>query len=177
MKLPIFTSIIFALLIIPCLGQSEKRDQQKLIYSTVYIDIEKVGKGKPIYADDSEERVWLKLVNNTKWSIYLGVFVFGDEENEGLFYDVERGKDESPNTEIPRGYNRGHSSSGDSELKSGNSITFSVPKNHLAGSLKIRIDFTYEWEYASEKKPRLYSRTRNSVYLSSSDLKSFLNKK
>jgi hypothetical protein len=71
--------------------------------------------------------------------------------------------------EIPRGYTRGHGGSPDSELKSGKSISFSVPQNHLNDNLKIRIYFTYEWErdvsFAEDSNPQ------HSVFFSSSDLK------
>lgn len=177
MQLTLFTVIIFALCIIPCSGQNVNRNKQELIYPAVYIDIEKVGKGKPIYAGDSDERVWMKLVNNTKWSIYLDMFVFGDDEKTGLFYEVEKVRENLSNKAIPIGYRRGHSGSGESEIKIGESVSFSIPKNHLADNLKIRIDFTYEWEHPEERKSPDYSYTRNSVFITSSDLKRFLNKR
>jgi TonB family protein len=142
---------------------------------SIYVDFIRVGKGEPIRIEDSEERVWLKFVNNTKWSVYLSVFDIGDNEN-GLFYDVEKIRDDFSNQEIPRGYNRAGAGSPDSELKSGKSINFSVPQNHLADNLKIKIDYTYKWEF-TEDLNNSYSIPINIIYIYSFELKKFINTK
>jgi len=117
----------------------------------VYIDFVKIGEEQPIRISDSKERVYLKLVNNSKWSIYVGSFVYGKEEKTGLYYEVERQstyfQNEFDDSEIPKGYQRGHVGSPDDLLKPGSSINFSVPKNHLAENLKIRVSFDFEWNH------------------------------
>ncbi len=150
----------------------------------VYVDFERLGEEAPIYSDDSKERVYLKLVNNSKWSIYVGVFSYGKDNKKGLFYDVEKERkfvgQLDTDEEIPMGYRRGHVGSPDSELKSGKSISFSVPRNHLAENLKIRIEFDFEWNYDwmnrfSYGEP--YPMPQMSVLYLSSSLDKFLEEK
>jgi hypothetical protein len=145
---------------------------------SVYLDFERIGKGEPLYADDIEDRVYLKLVNNTKWSIYVGAFVFGDDDKEiGLYHEIEKENNDLSNMETPKGYKQGDARSPDSELRSGKSISFSVPKNHLTNNLKIRVDFTYDWEYGIEINSLIYSNPRHSVFFSNSDLMKYLKEK
>lgn len=72
---------------------------------------------------------------------------------------------------------QGDGRSPDSKLKSGKSISFSVPRNHLASNLKIRVDFTYDWEYGVDANSSPYSEPRHSIFFSSLDLKRFMEEK
>jgi hypothetical protein len=182
MKTAFLLIIIFALLTVPYSAQSTNRNNTIAIQSTVYIDILRVGKGKPIYAGDSKERVWLKLVNNTQWSIFIDTFEAGTGEagsnEEYLYYDVEKIKEwQYSKTEKPLGYKQTDVRGGATELKPGGSINVSVPQNHLAENLKIRIDFRFDWQYVEGRVNPPYSYMRGSVYLSHRDLEEFINKK
>lgn len=49
---------------------------------SVYIDFVRLGEEEPLYSNDLRERVYLKLVNNSKWSIFVGAFVYGKNEEK-----------------------------------------------------------------------------------------------
>lgn len=129
---------------------------------TVYLIFERKGPRKPLYVDESSEGVWLRLHNNTHWKIVLDSFGVPKQLGEaGLFYEVERirGEEttETPNgvairqseiDEIPVGYRRGHTSS-PLVLRPARSVLFSIPREHLAKDLAIRVGFHYEWEGVS----------------------------
>ena len=62
---------------------------------TVYITFEQFGQREPLRLNESNEGVWLRLHNNSRWSLILeahgtnGVFATGKEEEVGMFYGVE----------------------------------------------------------------------------------------
>jgi hypothetical protein len=170
------------LLIVSYSAQTTNSNNKDAIQPTVYIDILKIGTGKPVYESDSRERVWLKLVNNTPWLIFIHTFDAGTGESGNnekyLYYDFEKIKERQySKIEKPLGYQQIDVRSGATQLKSGESITFSVPQNHLAENLKIRIDFRFEWQYVEGKADPAYSYMRGSLYLSHRDLTEFMSKK
>src|SRR6185295_20015814 len=63
-------------------------------HATVYITFERVGKREPRRIGEGSDGVWLRLHNNTRWRLNLqayglkGVFVRGDEQEVGLYYEV-----------------------------------------------------------------------------------------
>jgi hypothetical protein len=148
----------------------------------IYIDFVRLGEEKPLYADDARERVYLKFVNNSKWSIFISGFVYGrNEEKRGLYYEVEKRRkfmgELDSGEEIPTGYRQGHVGSPSSELKSGKSINFSVPRNHLAKDLLIRVEFDFEWNHYGMNSFGYGSRyplPQMSVIFSASNLEQFL---
>ena len=135
---------------------------------SAYIEFVKFDKEDPVFADDSEERVWLKLTNNSIWSIYVGIFTYGRDNKKSVFHFVERETDNSADLDVPNGYTRRHWGSADSELKSGKSFLVSIPKNHLAKNLNIRVEFEYEWE--RELNNTDYRNPTHSIFFSSSQL-------
>jgi hypothetical protein len=145
-----------------------------------YVEFERFRKDTPLFNGDSVDRVYLKLVNNSKWSVYIDAFVYGkNEEKQGLYFTVERedkrvrvGKLYSD--EIPKGYVRGDCGSGLTELESGKSYSFSVPRNHLAKNLKIRIQLYFDWMGTTEQP---YLLPEMSVFFSSSGLDKLLAQK
>lgn len=177
MKQTFLIGIILALFTVSLSAQTKTGEKQDLIQPTVYIDILRLGTGKPIYAGDSKERVWLKLVNNTKWSIFVNTF--GDGKGERyIFFDVEKiNETKYSNTKKPLGYKQIDARSPATELKAGDFIIFSVPQNHLAENLRIRIDFRFEWQYIEGRVDPSYSYMRGNVYLSNSDLNRFMEEK
>jgi hypothetical protein len=105
---------------------------------------QKVGKCEPLLAGETGERVWLILKNNTRWSILVRTFGVPDEYGEaGLFYDVEA-SGSVPDGPLPHGYWWDLASL--SDIGSGESLTFSVPRNHLDPGLAIKVNFQFDWE-------------------------------
>jgi len=152
----------------------------------VYIDFVRIGEGEKLGNDESKEQVYLKLVNNSKWSIYVAAS--GNGKETFLYHKVERERERSPtdeidayNEEVPKGYRQIDLRSPDMELKSGQSVNFSVPRNHLTKNLKIRIDFYFDWEDDSDgpiqTTKSLYPPIESSVVFYSSNLETFLKMK
>ncbi len=142
---------------------------------TVYIDFVKVADDEPFDEGEPRERIYLKLVNNSKWSIYVPVFSYIDEsKGNGLYYDVEILNESKPiEREIPRGDKQvGDILKFPSELKSGKSVNFSIPSNRLANNLMIRIDFFYDWVWSSfeDTTDSPYPEIKTSVYFTHSML-------
>jgi len=116
---------------------------------SVYVSFERFGKRNPLYPGESNEGVWLRFHNNTKWNVTIKTL--GTKEEYGdfhTFYEIDvvgrkRGKADS--SEVPIGYRMGHISSVYT-LKPGGSFLFSVPREHLATDLFLQIEFSYEWE-------------------------------
>jgi len=169
--------LVFVSLVSVCL-HAQNRSKEKITLVTnkpaVYIAFQRIGLGGQINENDSKERVWLRLVNNTKWSIYIGAFEIKDSTEIGLFHEVESNRkilSDEDFPDVPMGYRSGHARSPDIELKSGKSINFSIPRNHLAENLKIKIDFSFDWEHLKELSDYQFSMPSYSVYFSSLDLK------
>lgn len=107
---------------------------------SVYITFERAGQLKSPEPGDDRERVWLRLNNNTKWSLLLEMSAAPSEEygDAGLFYD-----------ELAKGEvvfrNQCHVCSINS-LGPGKSLLFSLPRTVLAEERGIRVRFSYGWE-------------------------------
>jgi hypothetical protein len=110
---------------------------------TVYITFGHIGRREPLRAGESDQGVWLRLHNNTRWPIVLemnGVpSAYGDA---GLFYDVL-----SDRKVIREG--RCHVCSSN-RLSPGRSLVFSLPREDLAKGGAIRVSFSYGWEDPDE---------------------------
>lgn len=144
-------------------GQIKGQERAKIEKDkpTVYITFEKFGKRSPLETGESDDGIWLRLHNNTPWKILFPAFSVPKELGElGMYYELEElpqgdtsgsGPDFKPATgkmekaSPPRGYSRPHSYSV-RELASGASVLFSVPREHLAQKLSLRIQFIYGWE-------------------------------
>lgn len=114
---------------------------------SVYISYERSGKREPLEIGESNEGIWLRLHNNTKWTIILPTF--GPPESHGdvgMFYTLVV-VSELPKevTDIPKGYELGHVYS-TFKLRGGESVLFSVPREHLPKGIVLRVSFSYEWE-------------------------------
>ena len=131
---------------------------------SVYISFEREGKREPLYPEESTKGIWLRLHNNTRWTIYFCAFdvpsIYGERglyhEVEKLSVDKEGGtyKDSADKAEPmsssqasqpPVGYRNNHTCRV-FRLLSGKSILFSVPREHLGEGLAIKIAFNYSWE-------------------------------
>lgn len=108
---------------------------------SVYISFERIGQLKSPNPLDDRERVWLRLHNNTKWSIMLQMSAVPSQAygDASLYYD-----------ELTKGEvafrNQCHVCTLNS-LGSGKTLLFSIPRNILkseGGAIRIR--FSYGWE-------------------------------
>lgn len=113
----------------------------------VYISYERSGKREPLHANESDEGIWLRLHNNTKWKIKFPVSGAPETHGEvGMFYTLEVVSDLPDEvTDIPKGNELGHVYS-PFEVRSGGSVLFSIPREHLPKGIVLRVRFNYEWE-------------------------------
>jgi len=107
---------------------------------TIYITFERVGKRAPLRNGESDEGIWLRLRNNTRWAIILEMNDVPTEEygDAVLFYEVL--SDDKVVIDA-----RCHVCSL-SKLPSDHSLVFSLPREYLSKGLTLRIRFNYEWE-------------------------------
>jgi hypothetical protein len=134
----------------------------------VYIAFERRGPWKPLKKFESRSRVWLRLINNSRWNIAACMWDVSKEYGEKeLVYEVEtfdpKHRVQAPITTNPEG------SCPRMSVIPGTSILFSVPHEHLSDGLAIKIQFRYEWEtdpdgYASALEPKHFA------YFYSSDI-------
>lgn len=134
--------------------------------SGVYVTFERLGKRTPLRDDENGEGVWLRLHNNMRYSISLCAFgiseegeqliTYGKDTQIGVKYDVVLNPvaitAERPNIDVTVGYNTG-STCHLFEVKSGKSLVFAVPAEHLVKGLSIKIPFSYEWEDETVNNP------------------------
>lgn len=117
--------------------QAESRIRKDM--PTVYIAFERGGSRKPLEQGESNEGVWLRLHNNTRWPIMLEMNGVPPEYGDAaLFYDVL-----SEGKLILEG--RCHVCSSN-RISPGRSLVFSVPREDLAKGKSIRVKFSYGWE-------------------------------
>jgi len=115
--------------------------------SSVYIVFRRMGPGVPLSDDETKERTWLSLRNNTRWPISVATFGLPDEYSEtetGLMYTVEAPGAYAPDAPLPIGYEFDVGTS--TEIGPGQELRFSVPRNHLGPGLGIRVKFGFKWE-------------------------------
>jgi len=110
---------------------------------TVYITFERAGERKPLKEGESGKGVWLRLHNNTRWSLTLAMNGVPKEYGDAaLFYDVL-----SEGKVVVEG--RCHVCSSN-QLHPGDSLLFSVPSEDLAKDGAIRVNFSYGWEHPDD---------------------------
>jgi hypothetical protein len=130
---------------------------------SVYIEFMRSGTAPPLFGNEKEDRIWLRLHNNTKWTICFCSFPVKSQYGEiGLVYDVKHNEltfrglsgssssstikpDNNMTAEIPQGYNTADTCT-EYNLRSGKSIVFSIPRDHLRKNLYIESKFWPEWE-------------------------------
>ena len=123
-----------------------RKNQGVLLNKTkpsVYLSFVKYGKLEPWYEGLSGERVWLRLHNNTRWEIVFDASGVADEEQgeASLYYDVVK---DNCNEIHPDKYPCRVCSR--SPLSSGESLLFSVPREHLPDKGQLRIHFAFDWQ-------------------------------
>jgi hypothetical protein len=107
---------------------------------SVYITFERVGQLKSPDVGDGNERVWLRLHNNTRWPLMLDMSAVpsGEYGDAGLFYENLLGGEIILRVQC-------HVCTLNS-LGSGKSLLFSIPQTDLAKERAIRVKFSYGWE-------------------------------
>ena len=107
---------------------------------TVYMEFVREGHRPALANGESDKGIWLRLHNNTKWSIVMNMHGVPSQDygDATLIYDVL-----SEGETIIEG--SCHVCSVNS-LGSGRSLLFSVPAEHLSRAGAIRVKFSYAWE-------------------------------
>lgn len=186
MEKSLYSLIFVALLIISSASLYGQKSEEASVLlnkkrASVYIDFEKSGKEQPLFEGESNQRIWLKLQNNSKWAINFCSFRVEKKYGDlGVVYDVKRLNqiggtytteqlaqiEREMQNPIPEGYSTADTCS-EFELASGKSILFSIPKEHLKKRLYIQIKFSYEWEM---KYPESGGTPSNYVFFGYSNL-------
>lgn len=128
---------------------------------SVYVEFERSGKAPPLFEAEKEDRIWLRLQNNTKWTMEFCSFsVKSQYGGTGVVYEVkrhgspvgdeegttlQRDRNQQGQTKTPQGYSTGDTCTA-YHLASGKSVVFSVPREHLRKNLYLEIEFWPEWE-------------------------------
>jgi hypothetical protein len=135
---------------------------------TVYVSFVRSGPRRPLENWESDQGVWLRIHNNTKWNLVFNAGGVPDPSygDAVMFYRIKRIEGEG---DVPVGYQRHVSSV--IQLQSGRSLEFSVPREHLVQGLAIDIAFNYEWELNKERTLVRESEPRHYVTFESSSVR------
>lgn len=149
---------------------------------SVFVSFDHFGEREPLESGESKEGVWLRLHNNTRISIFFASFSVPKALGQvGMFYDIVSASyvsnyhDPSVPTsptkvqDLPVGYSLGHTSSA-YLLRSGETVLFSVPREHLPEGVGLRISFNYEWELEGEMESVRKEEPKHFVFFYSSRL-------
>ncbi len=118
-------------------GLAQRTKSFKLIRSKASVYIEFVKSGKD---SEKNERLWLRIHNNQRWGIRMDMGGAASEDGDArLFYDVLDKYDHISDSVSC------HVCSTNT-LGPGRSLTFSIPKVHLAPVYGIRIKYGFAWE-------------------------------
>lgn len=104
---------------------------------SIYIEYQQLGRS---ISGEQEEFLWFRLQNNTKWSLRVrasgGITNLGDKT---LFYSILSSYDKV-------GFDYPCRVCSIILLRSGQSILFGVPREHLANAYALRLTYSNEWE-------------------------------
>ena len=149
MMLKVATLITIAMLAVnasaaPQRAQTNKVRQPRLRRDkpSVYISFERVGKIDPLETGISDQHIWLRITNNTRWPIWLDVSGVPNKEHGeiSLYYTIESVNDGRIIID-----SRCHVCS-NVPLASGKSWIFVIPLDYLDKDQRIRINFSFDWE-------------------------------
>lgn len=165
--------VVFAISLISAFAQKTETNSSdvRLVKNlpNVYISFERVGKRKPLHAGESDNGVWLRLHNNSKWQVgFCQWDVTKEYGDKDLDYEVEKYKDVKGWASATMATNP-EGSCPIISIASGKSVLFSVPREHLVEGLAIKVPFRYEWEtdsdgFTSDLEPKHF------VYFYSDDI-------
>lgn len=115
-----------------------------------YITFERFDRRTYVRVGESDEGIFLRFHNNTKWNLFLVTRGVDDPKMDHLVsYDVRwiPGMEwKQKQAMLPIGTQISHFAR-IQKVKSGGSLLFSVIKGHLSDGLAIFVSFSYEWEY------------------------------
>jgi hypothetical protein len=111
----------------------------------VYVSFEREGYRRPLRTGEGKKGIWLRFHNNSKWRVGVCMWdvpkEYGDKD---ITYEVERYKKVGGSEETPfPSYSDGCPLV---YIEAGKFVLFSVPREHLADGLAIKVPFLYEWE-------------------------------
>jgi hypothetical protein len=174
MRKKVFSLLALLVCLSPALGlqkSTQEEAKSQLLRKdrpSVYLEFDRIGKAPPLFDGENEERIWLKLHNNSKWTIEFCSFpVKSQYGGTGIVYAVKHqqptlvsvgvegsssrtttlpgDKDQRENAKAPQGYSTGDTCTA-YYLGSGKSVVFSLPRDHLRKNLYLEIEFWPEWE-------------------------------
>lgn len=135
-----------------CFSQtSNKSENFRLIQTkpSAYITFEKFVTREPRFIGESNEKILLRLHNNTKWNLTISTLSCKTIEDECMvFYKIDKMfsvKTTDNKSEFPKTNREKHVSAA-KQIESGKSLLFTIPKEDLAKGLFILLEFNYEWE-------------------------------
>lgn len=176
----IFLLTLLIILVLPFIVQGQRKQSAKILNDsrllkdkpTIYITFERSGKRKPLFNSESDKGIWLRLHNNTKWSIRFCTFALPEDWYDGevgMPYEIEKQpplfsgspdeikKDEDEWKKADAlGYNY-HEMCETFYLKSGKSVLFSAPREHFSRFLLMKVLYEYEWEFGKGHEPLHYA--------------------
>jgi hypothetical protein len=119
----------------------------------VYISFERTGRRLPMRVGETSEGWFLKIHNNTRWSLTLESLGDGPKQNgdADLVYDVIEDPQGYPPSPIPAG--NWFDLVSEASVRAGKSLDFSVPKAKLGEGLGIKVRFNYEWDAHRTAEP------------------------
>lgn len=150
-KVAIYSLLVVLVCLVPQLNakQSKKAPDIRLANDkpTVYVSFVRSGPRRPLENWESDQGVWLRVYNNTKWNLIFNAGGVPDPSygDAVIFYNIKRIEGEGA---VPIGYQRHVSSV--IQLQSGRSLEFSIPREHVSQGLAIEIAFNYAWELNKE---------------------------
>lgn len=147
-------NLMFLILIFPliCFSQTnDKRENFRLVQTkpSAYITFVRFVTREPRFIGENNEKVLLRLHNNTKWNLTISTLSRRTTEDECMvFYKIDQMfnlKTTDNKSGFPK-INRVKHVSAEKQIGSGKSLLFTVPKEDLAKELYILVEFNYEWE-------------------------------
>ena len=120
-----------------------------------YIQFDHTGKRKPVRSVENEQGLWLRFVNNSNVPIEVGSFDPGtDDPGTGLLDEVVPYSGPRGGPSPPDGYGREiHSSL---TVDPGDTVLFSVPRDHVSKQWYLRVRFTLAVGQQSIQQPYSY---------------------
>ena len=123
---------------------------------SVYIEFERSGKAPPLFEKEKEERIWLRLHNNTQWAIKFCSFPVNNQYGgAGIVYEVKRSR-------ISFGMHKGSSNQGALSEERNQQESVRTPQGYSTADVcnrlmkelwsftdnRISVRFEYEWRDA-----------------------------
>jgi len=116
----------------------------------VFVSFDRIAPGTPLTNKEEPTRIWLRLRNNSRWPINVGVFEAGHGEDgwallHGVIEVSNSGtqSDELAKKRAPTGYDSADVVSA-TVVRPGHQLRFSVPSDHIRPEWYIRVKFEFE---------------------------------